>query len=279
MKNTVIFGAGQGGHMALQLLSAEHSITAFCDNSAKLQGKKINGIPVLPPASIDWAQTDCAVIAVFNKEAVSAIKEQIRSLGFKGTPIVLTDARGTYDVRLATIRLMSKEINERNIEGDIAELGVYKGETASELNRLFPNRTLHLFDTFSGFSDKDVEAEDGRSFAKSGDFSDTSADFVRTRLPHPETARFYVGRFPSLLPEDGTRFALVSLDPDLYLPTAEGLKYFYPRLVGGGVIIIHDYNSAQFRGVREAVTEFCSERGIVPIPMCDLHGSCIIQKH
>ena len=74
------------------------------------------------------------------------------------------------------------------------------------------------------------------------------------------------------------RYVMVSLDADLYEPTRQGLKYFYPRLVKGGVIVIHDYNSAQFEGVRKAVREYCEENGLIPVPLCDLHGTAVLVK-
>ena len=40
-------------------------------------------------------------------------------------------------------------------------------------------------------------------------------------------------------------FCFVSIDTDLYKPTYVGLSEFYPKLVKGGVIIIHDYNSTR----------------------------------
>ena len=42
--------------------------------------------------------------------------------------------------------------------------------------------------------------------------------------------------------------------------------------------MIHDYNSMQFRGVRRAVDDFCSENRIVPMPVCDMHGSAVLRK-
>lgn len=53
------------------------------------------------------------------------------------------------------------------------------------------------------------------------------------------------------------------LDADLYKTTIEGLRYFYPRLVYRGVILIHDYYSKAFKGVRYAVNEFASEQNVV----------------
>ena len=42
------------------------------------------------------------------------------------------------------------------------------------------------------------------------------------------------------MPEDMV-FALVHLDCDLYAPMRAGLEFFYPKLVPGGFMIIHDY--------------------------------------
>lgn len=73
-------------------------------------------------------------------------------------------------------------------------------------------------------------------------------------------------------------FAFVSLDPDLYVPVYEGLRTFYPLLNSGGMILIHDYNSMQFPGVKKAVERFCEEQKIYIVPLMDLHGSAVIIK-
>lgn len=73
-------------------------------------------------------------------------------------------------------------------------------------------------------------------------------------------------------------FALVSLDPDLYEPTLEGLRYFYPRLAPGGRILIHDYTSCQFEGVKMAVDEYCRAHELFVVPLMDLHGTAVLVK-
>jgi len=72
------------------------------------------------------------------------------------------------------------------------------------------------------------------------------------------------------------QYALVSLDPDLYAPALSGLEYFWPRMAKGGVIMIHDYTSMQFPGVKKAVDEFCAQNHLYPVPLMDLHGSAIL---
>jgi O-methyltransferase len=99
---------------------------------------------------------------------------------------------------------------------------------------------------------------------------------VKSKLPYPEKAIFCIGYFPDSAANIEDKFALVSLDTDLYLPTLNGLKYFYPRLSKGGCILLHDYNSTQFPNVKAAVNDFSKESNIRIIPLSDLHGSAVI---
>ncbi|MCH9023468.1 MAG: hypothetical protein IID32_12000 [Planctomycetes bacterium] len=40
---------------------------------------------------------------------------------------------------------------------------------------------------------------------------------------------------------------------DLLQPTTDSLRFFYSRLIDGGVIMINDYGLTQFPGVKAAV--------------------------
>ncbi len=73
-------------------------------------------------------------------------------------------------------------------------------------------------------------------------------------------------------------FRLVSLDADLYEPIYNGLKFFYPKLASGGYILIHDFNSDGYKGVREAVSKFCKEENIGYVPISDKCGTVILSK-
>jgi O-methyltransferase len=115
--------------------------------------------------------------------------------------------------------------------------------------------------------------------AKAGDFSDTSEESVREKLPYPEKAVFHRGWFPETFRGlEGLSFCFVSVDADLYAPTASALPVFWERLSPGGAIMVHDYNSLQYKGVKKAVDDFCTEIKILPFPVPDLHGSCVIRK-
>ena len=98
------------------------------------------------------------------------------------------------------------------------------------------------------------------------------------QLPYPEQAVICAGYFPDSLPSVPPRFAFVHLDPDLYESVAQGLRIFWPLLVCGGVIFVHDYRSLQFPGAGQAVKEFCREHRLTPLPLPDLHGSALLVK-
>lgn len=187
-----------------------------------------------------------------------------------------------YDlVRRDMLLLLCRSLVERKIEGHMAELGVYKGVTARLFHYYLPERTLHLFDTFGGFDARDVAAEEKTTGLKTTtvEFSDTDLDSVRRTInPLNDNVCFYPGFFPATVTTEleSQRFALVHLDADLYEPTIAGLKFFYPRVVKGGFLIVHDYNA--WAGARQAVDEFAADTPEVPVPMPDKSGSALITK-
>lgn len=145
----------------------------------------------------------------------------------------------------------------------VAEGGVYKGEFAKIINESFPESKLYLFDTFEGFDSKDAEIDKQRhlSDAKRLDyFSDTNEFLVLSKMVYPDNVVVCKGYFPETtaeIPEE--TYGFVNLDFDLYNPTLEGLRYFFPRMMIGGCILIHDYYHHNFRGIKEAVATFIDE--------------------
>ncbi|MGA7161091.1 MAG: TylF/MycF/NovP-related O-methyltransferase [Bacteroidota bacterium] len=166
-------------------------------------------------------------------------------------------------------------------QGDMVEIGVYQGLTAKLIHYYIPERTLHLFDTFEGFTDKSVVSEQKNLNypVYSSHFSDTSIEHVKGYIaPKNNNVFFYKGYFPESMPDHfaALRFSFIHLDADLYEPTIEALRFFYPRMNERGMIVIHDYNS--WPGARKAVDEFFLDKKEMPIPMPDKSGSALIVK-
>ena len=182
-------------------------------------------------------------------------------------------------VRAAALELCVYEIKLKNLEGNVAEVGVYKGSFAQKLNILFPDKDLYLFDTFEGFDAKDVKFEKEKKYSTGEqDFSDTSVDYVLNKMPNRNKCIVRKGFFPETAIGLEDSFCFVSIDPDLYQPIYDGLVYFYPRLVRGGYIFIHDFNNEGYKGARQAVVDFCTQYGIGITPIPDNSGTAIIVK-
>jgi hypothetical protein len=180
--------------------------------------------------------------------------------------------------RFHFLSLVCDQIAKEGIAGDIAELGVYKGNTAFILARLARRlgRTAYLLDTFAGFSAADATGVDQGAQSQ---FSDTSRAAVRAKVGEANV-RFIAGHFPAtasqILPD--ARFCLVHLDCDLYAPFAAALGYFYPRLSPGGFLIMHDYSSLYWEGAEKAVDEFFADKPERPVPIPDKSGTAVIRK-
>ncbi len=182
-------------------------------------------------------------------------------------------------IRISTLELVSNEINIKGLKGNVAELGVYKGKFAKYINQYFPDRTLYLFDTFSGFDNRNISIEKRENFsAGNQNFSDTSLNAVIGIMPYPENCKPVVEFFPESTAGIDDNFVFISLDADLYEPIYSGLDFFYPRLVKGGYIFIHDFNNDQYKGSRKAVEEFCLLHKIGYLPIPDSGGTAIISK-
>jgi len=182
-------------------------------------------------------------------------------------------------IRLATLELASNEIRKKGLPGSVAELGVYKGKFAKYINRYFPERRLYLFDTFAGFDKRDIDREKFQNFSQvEQDFSDTSWEAVLSQMPFPGNCIPVKGFFPESAVHINESFVFVSLDTDLYEPIYQGLLFFYPKLIPGGYIFIHDFNNDAYKGARQAVEKFCMEQKINYLPIPDGGGSAIIMK-
>lgn len=186
---------------------------------------------------------------------------------------------GDY-VRLKCFELAVKEIRKRKVPGQVAELGVFRGEFAQYINFAFPDRKCYLFDTFGGFDANEAlrEVRNGNcteAFAEA--FKRTDLKIVLDRMTYLDNIVIKQGFFPDSLDGLEEQFAFVSLDVDFEDSIYEGLKYFYPRLSNGGYIFIHDYNGT-LSGVEKAVDRFEEDNKIClnKVPLCDRGGTLVV---
>lgn len=164
--------------------------------------------------------------------------------------------------------------NTAKVNGDIAEIGVYKGGSAALICEVKENKTLYLFDTFEGLPD--LCEMDNLKVINKGQFLGEFED-VKAYLKKYSNVYIYKGLFPSTAdPIKNKRFSFVNLDVDLYKSTLSCLEFFYSKMNKGGIIISHDYTNTNAQGVRKAFDDFFKEK---PEPIIELSGSqCLIVK-
>jgi len=171
-----------------------------------------------------------------------------------------------------------RQVLNENIVGDIAELGVFQGNSAGCVCALCsdPWQTLLLFDTFQGFDRRDLVGGDG---PRQVEFASTSLAYVR-EFVGDDNVHYVRGWFPeSILPNlYASRFYLVHIDCDLYKPAKAGLEFFYECLSPGGLLIIHDYVNPFWEGIKRAVDEFCGRIPERPVVFGDKSGTAMIRK-
>lgn len=177
------------------------------------------------------------------------------------------------------LNLACDQLIKDDIKGDIAELGVYKGNSAYLLARLARHfgTTAFLFDTYESFDSRDLVGVDDNASLDS--FSDTSLERVRAVVGE-DNVQYVKGYFPDSLSqvEGEHTFCLAHIDCDLYAPMKAALEYFYPRMADGGMLIMHDYASMVWEGAEKAVDEFFADKPERPILIPDKSGTAVIRK-
>jgi hypothetical protein len=188
-------------------------------------------------------------------------------------------------------------IVRKPIPGCIVECGVWRGGSmmAAALTLLregVSDRDLYLFDTFVGMTPPGARDIDYRGDAAAKTWSERdlleatgrdSAEEMRADVRRamestgypPARIHLIEGPVETTIPRSAPeQIALLRLDTDWYQSTRHELMHLYPRLVGGGVLIVDDYG--HYRGARQAVEEHFA-RNPVLLHRIDYTGRCVVK--
>jgi Macrocin-O-methyltransferase (TylF) len=160
--------------------------------------------------------------------------------------------------RLGNIRYCTGRVLADGVPGDLADCGTWRGGSG-----IFMRALLKVH----GVTDRDVWVAD--SFAGLPD-GGPGQDFLAVPLEEvrhnfglygmlDDQVRFLPGWFRDTLPGPVGRLAVLRFDGDLYVSARDVLAALYPRLSGGGYLIVDDPG---FPGVGLAVREYREEHGI-----------------
>lgn len=148
--------------------------------------------------------------------------------------------------------------------GDFMECGVLRGGTAAVIiNAAEGKRKIWLCDTFDEFplkGPKDVNIDLQPSVGYTIPHVTKNLETWGVQL---DNVNFIKGLFGDVLPEAMKKIkglALVHFDGDWHESVMQAFPHILPKLVPGGILIIHDY--PRFKGLADAVHKFIDPKDL-----------------
>ncbi len=159
-------------------------------------------------------------------------------------------------------------------EGDYVECGVNAGFMSSAIMHYLDwdgvDRKFYLLDTFSGIDPKyisDNEREDGilkknEELLESG-FYINNTDKVRKNFSEWTNCKIIVGSIPDTLVQiKSNKVAFVHIDMNCAPPEIEAIRYLWPKLVDGGIVLLDDYAYVGYHHQKKAMDKFANSIGV-----------------
>lgn len=200
----------------------------------------------------------------------------LRSIGLDWPAEAMTMI-GLY--RLDNIEQCVTNVLRRNVPGDLAETGVWRGGASIFMRAILKaygdtDRKVWLADSFQGLPKPDADTypadRDDNLWMLSElavSLETVKANFAQYGLLDDQV-RFLPGWFRDTLPAAPIdKLAVLRLDGDMYESTIVTLRSLYPKISPGGFVIVDDYGCMP--GCQQAVNDFRAEEDIVA-PLCPI---------
>jgi hypothetical protein len=178
----------------------------------------------------------------------------------QGVELILSDPRfARMQVSLNNPATIAAALQAVTLEGTVAEFGVYKGTSITQIAKFFPNQSVHGFDSFIGLP----ESWGGTS--KGAGAFDVGAQ--PPKLP-VDNVEFHVGWFDDTVPafskSHSGPFAFAHLDADLYSSTKTVFDNLESWFVPGTVVVFDEYFGyfGWQQHEHKAFNEFLSRTGL-----------------
>jgi len=147
----------------------------------------------------------------------------------------------------------------KNLKGDFIECGVNRGGGAIATMiyidfKSLKNRTYYLFDTFNGL-DKEFSTEE-EYLTYEGVYPDCYEE-VKNIFKDYSNVVIVKGPVPTTLSKvDIQKVAYLHIDMNSALPEKEAIKYFWPKLESGGIILFDDYGRPGHENQKKVADDF-----------------------
>lgn len=164
----------------------------------------------------------------------------------------------------------------KDLPGAIVDCGIFKGASLvrfAGFRDLFGTEYSHKiigFDTFDEFPETTFEDDKKyrETFIKNAGGQSISIEQLEKVLKHKSTDKnieLIAGDINKTVPEyvkknPNLKISLLNLDTDIYEPAVTILKYLYPKVVNGGILLLDDYG--EFPGETKAVDDYFADKNV-----------------
>jgi hypothetical protein len=172
------------------------------------------------------------------------------------------------DVRWRIHTLTRAAHQASRIEGDFVECGVNNGGTAMSVitylgAEMFKDRRFFLFDTYRGLEPSQKNAKEQANTRLLDDAYTPVLDKVRERFSPYDFTEIVAGVVPETLAQyDGGKVAYLHIDMNVAYPEVEAFKFFWPKMVPGGVVVFDDYGFPAHIEQQYALNELAQSYGL-----------------
>ena len=161
-----------------------------------------------------------------------------------------------------------------NVEGDIVELGVFKGTNSivfgKSIKEITPEKKYIGIDTFNGYTADDLEVSKKKvsdinfntltQIQESGrwDWSKAAVDNLLEEQDISDVCEIVEGDIKDVISTIKNKIALLYVDCNAYAPAYAGMNHFYDQMDDGAVICIDEHQEG---GETQALVDFAKEKG------------------
>jgi hypothetical protein len=187
---------------------------------------------------------------------------------------VENDNKILYDIEWRLHVCLWTAAHAIRLQGSLVECGVNYGFQASAIMEYLDwnDRNVHfyLFDTWCGLDETlltDEEVALGRKDESESMYSDCYAQ-ARRNFADFKNVTLIRGSVPSTLDDvEIPSVSYLSLDMNCAEPEVQAARFFWPKLVPGGVVLLDDYAYKGYAPQKKAMDRFASDVGVAILSM------------
>jgi hypothetical protein len=183
--------------------------------------------------------------------------------------------RDRYDFKFRVYIGLWAAASASQLDGDFIECGVNYGFMSSAVMEFLDwdrlDKTFYLLDTFAGLDPRFITAVERQAGVLKGNekhlrdgFYVSSVDSVRANFAQWRNQRIIVGAIPETLEQvDARAVAFLHIDMNCAPPEVAALRFFWPRLSPGAIVLLDDYAYRGYEEQRLAMNALASELGVL----------------